>query len=84
MRTTVFAVLLCSVMLAIAAPALADSPTQDAYSGTGAGQVSQAQATSSAKTLPFTGIDLGALAVVGVVLFGTGFVLRLRSGPGTD
>lgn len=86
MRRSSFIAVLCCMMLAPAGPALANSPTQSAYSGSGANQITQAGANASpnAQTLPFTGIDLGALSAVGIVLLGTGFILRRRFGQATD
>jgi hypothetical protein len=88
MRKT-FLVVLCALCLGIAAPAWANSsPTEGAYGGTGANQVSQVQdttaarsptATTSAATLPFTGIDVGLVAAVAVVLVGSGLILRRRA-----
>jgi hypothetical protein len=92
MRKT-FLVVLCALCLGIATPAWANSsPTQGAYGGTGANQVSQVQDTTasrsptattsaaSAGTLPFTGIDVGLVAAVAVALVGSGLVLRRRVG----
>lgn len=62
-----------------AAPALA-SPTNSAYSGPGASQVSQVQTTtSSSGSLPFTGLNLAVVGLVAIVLAGSGLVLRYRS-----
>jgi hypothetical protein len=94
MRKT-FLVVLCALCLGIATPAWANSsPTQGAYGGTGANQISQVHDTTaspsptatatasaaSAGTLPFTGIDVGLVAAVAVVLVGSGLVLRRRVG----
>jgi hypothetical protein len=80
---TILLIALATAMLAVAAPALAQSPTQGAYSGTGANQVSSLDSTSttttSASTLPFTGLDLGAVSAVGIAMLGTGFLLRRRA-----
>jgi hypothetical protein len=80
---TFLLIALATAMLAVAAPAMAQSPTQGAYSGTGANQVSSLNATSTTQTtsptLPFTGLDLGAVSVVGIALLGTGFVVRRRT-----
>lgn len=62
-------VLVSVVALALAAPALAASPGQDAYGGTGASQV-------TAGSLPFTGLNLLTLIAVAAALIGTGFVVR--------
>jgi hypothetical protein len=65
-----------------AAPALA-SPTNSAYSGPGASQVSQVQTTgTSAGSLPFTGLNLAVVGFVAVVLAGSGLMLRHRSSAG--
>ncbi len=73
-------VALCLGALCVsAAPALA-SPTNSAYSGPGASQVSQVQTTSSSNSsLPFTGLNLALVGLVAVVLAGSGLVLRYRS-----
>jgi hypothetical protein len=82
MRTTLLAVV-CGMMLAVAAPALASGPTQGAYAGPGANQISSvqntAETTSDSGTLPFTGLNLGLVAVVAVALVGAGFGLRRQT-----
>lgn len=75
---------LCSILLGVAAaPALANSsPSQGTYGGTAASQLSQVQSvssTTSAGTLPFTGLNVAVVAVVAVALVGSGFVLRMRT-----
>lgn len=81
-------VALCAIMLGIAAPAMANSPSQGAYGGTGNNQLSQVQsttasnsptATTASGTLPFTGLNVGVLAAVAAVLLGTGLALRIRT-----
>lgn len=54
-------------MLTLAAPALASSLATSAYGGPP--QVSQTS------TLPFTGINVGLVALIGLVLVCAGFVL---------
>jgi hypothetical protein len=78
---TFLLVALATAMLAVAAPAVAQSPTQSAYSGTGANQVSSLESTQTtgASTLPFTGLDVGAVSLVAIGLLGTGFALRRRT-----
>lgn len=75
MKIRLVVAVVCIAMLAFAAPALAD-PTENAYSGTGATQISSAD---NSEALPFTGINLTALGAIAVVLLGTGFVLRRTS-----
>jgi hypothetical protein len=81
-------VALCGLVLGIAAPAMANTPSQGAYGGTGNNQLSQVQsltsqtsptATTASSTLPFTGLNVGLLAGVAVVLLGAGLVLRVRT-----
>jgi hypothetical protein len=77
----------CAIVLSCAAPAFAQTPAQSAYSGVGAGSVSQTDGTlssESSSTLPFTGINVGAIAMLGFVLAGTGIVLRRQAKPDAD
>jgi hypothetical protein len=79
--------------LAFAAPAaLAQSPTEDAYTGvadaedvagTGSGSgTAPAQTADDDGTLPFTGLELSLFALVGVALVGGGYAIRRVSrGP---
>jgi hypothetical protein len=81
----VLLIMLCLGALCLsAAPAMAAAPTNSAYGGLGANQVSQVQSTAStasasAGTLPFTGLNLAVVGLVAVVLAGSGLVLRHRS-----
>jgi cobalamin biosynthesis Mg chelatase CobN len=76
---------LCAILLGTAATALANSPSQGAYGGTGNSQLSQVQSktsdttASSSSTLPFTGLNLPVVAAIAVALLGTGVVLRIRT-----
>jgi hypothetical protein len=81
---------LCSILLgAVAAPAMANSsPSQGTYGGSAANQLSQVQslttdsnttASTTASSLPFTGLNVGLVAVIAVVLLGSGFALRIRA-----
>ena len=79
-------VVLCGMALVTAAPAMAANPTQGAYSGTGANQLSQVQSDATSQspagtsgTLPFTGMNLGLVAGVAITLMGSGLVLRRRT-----
>jgi hypothetical protein len=80
----VLLIMLCLGALCLsAAPALA-SPTNSAYSGTGATQISQVQSVQTAakpstSALPFTGLNLAVVGLVAVVLAGSGLILRHRS-----
>jgi hypothetical protein len=91
---TILAVL-CAV-LAVPGTALATSPTQDAYSGVAGvqqssnqpvnaaavevGPVSTEEVESSGATLPFTGLEVGVIALVGAVLLGGGVLMYRRTG----
>jgi hypothetical protein len=76
---------LCSILLGVAAPALANSPSQGAYGGNGNNQLSQVQSNTasktsatSASTLPFTGLNVPVIIGIAVVLVGAGLTLRTR------
>ena len=85
-----------AVALAVAAPAYAQNATSDAYGGKGGGIVGtvdsgngpsastpqQVQAVSNDNgSLPFTGLDIGLLALGGVALVGVGAGLRRFARP---
>jgi hypothetical protein len=79
---------LCGIVLGVAAPAMASSPSQGAYGGSGNSQLSQVQsqntttsptATTAGSTLPFTGLNLGMLGGVAIVMMGAGLALRIRT-----
>jgi hypothetical protein len=84
--TTFLAVALAS--LAVAAPAFAQSATEDAYRGVAATQQfdnggdGDGGTTTSSDSLPFTGLELGLIALVGAGLLGAGFAIRRASRPG--
>jgi hypothetical protein len=81
--------------LAVAAPAYAQNAVSDAYAGKGGGIVGtvdsgngptastpqQVTTSGSNGSLPFTGLDIGLLAVGGVLLVGVGVVLRRVARP---
>lgn len=79
MRFRVLLGVVCALLLVLPAAAFADTPSESAYSGSGAEQVN-----ASSTTLPFTGIDVGAVAVAATVLLGTGLVLRRSTRAKTD
>lgn len=85
-----------ALALAAAAPAYAQSATSDAYAGRGGGIVGTVErgngptastpqqvqvANSSGGSLPFTGLDIGLLALGGVALVGVGIGLRRFARP---
>lgn len=85
-----------AVALAVAAPAYAANAVNDTYGGRGGGIVGtvdsgngptastpqQVQATNSdSGSLPFTGLDIGLLAIGGVALVGVGVGLRRFARP---
>jgi len=78
MRLKLLLAITCGLLFAFSAPALAaGNPAQNAYSGV-PGQ------PDGPSTLPFTGVDVGALSAIAFVLLGTGIVLRWRIRPHTD
>lgn len=85
-----------ALALVVAVPAYAQSATSDAYAGKGGGIVGtvdsgngpsasapqQVQAANSNDgSLPFTGLDIGLLALGGVALVGVGVGLRRFARP---
>jgi opacity protein-like surface antigen len=74
---------LCAILLSTAAPALATSPSQSAYGGTGNNQLSQVQSNTASKSssgsLPFTGLNVSTLAGIAVLLVGAGLALRMKT-----
>ncbi len=70
--------------LALTAPAFAQTATEDAYDsvvgaqefGGGGGSDNAAQAADSSGSLPFTGLELGVIALMGAGLLGTGVAIR--------
>lgn len=72
-----------TLALACAAPALAQSPAQNAYSGVGADQLFLATPQSTASSLPFTGLDLAGVILAGLALAGAGLILRRWSTSST-
>lgn len=76
--------LVCAVaILAIAAgPAFAQ--TEDAYNGLAGAQQGgggNAAATDTGGTLPFTGLELGLVAIAGAGLLGVGYAVRRAANP---
>ena len=75
--------IVCATAFAFAAPAVAQTPSQDAYSSLveqqqtlGSDGPNDGPTASSSDALPFTGLDLGLGLVVGLGLVGVGLVLR--------
>ena len=71
-------------MLALAAPAFGQ--TEDAYQGLagsqqGGGTNSVVTTSGSGGSLPFTGLELGLIAVAGAGLLGAGVAMRRASRP---
>jgi hypothetical protein len=82
-----------AVALAVAAPAYAQNAVGDTYSGRGGGIVGtvdsgngptatpQQVQTAGGDSLPFTGLDIGLLALGGAALVGVGMGLRRFARP---
>jgi len=85
-----------ALALVVAAPAYAQSATSDTYAGKGGGIVGtvnsgkgpsapaqqvQVASESGNGSLPFTGLDIGLLALGGVALVGVGVGLRRFARP---
>ncbi|HET8754569.1 MAG TPA: hypothetical protein VFM58_01075 [Solirubrobacteraceae bacterium] len=87
MRMSVLAVLAACFVLALGGTALAqDNPTTDAYGGVLGNEVENSGDTtanvqevggeSSSGSLPFTGMQVGLVALVGIGLVSLGFAMR--------
>jgi len=87
--TAVFAAVLASVTLAFSGLAVAQTPSDDAYSGLAAEQQAAAggdgggpvgtTATAEEGSLPFTGFEVGIALLAGTALIGTGLLVRRAS-----
>lgn len=88
--TAAFAVVLASVMLAFSGLAVAQTPSDDAYSGLAAEQQAAAGggddddtagtvAAAEEGSLPFTGFEVGIALLAGTALIGTGLLVRRAS-----
>jgi hypothetical protein len=69
------------VMLALAVPAYAQTSTEDGYSGLAGQQQggSGGGGGGGGGSLPFTGLELGLMALTGAGLVGVGFAVRRAS-----
>jgi hypothetical protein len=67
------------VMLVIAVPASAQTSTEDGYSGLAGQQQGGGSAGGGGGSLPFTGLELGLVALTGAGLVGVGFAVRRAS-----
>ena len=83
-KLSLLVALACAAVLALAGPAAAQNPTQNAYEPSTCTACTATTSGTGSGTLPFTGIDVGLLAVVGVSLAGVGLVMRRRLGSHTD
>ena len=77
--------LVCCLVLALSAPAYAQSSTQRGYDETTVlGGIESSDDETAAPTprkltsneLPFTGLDVAVVAMMGAALLGTGFAIR--------
>jgi len=82
------AVLASLVLSSVASTAFAQSPTEDAYGSVDAVQQVAAGGTGGGGsdsgggeggTLPFTGLEVGLIALIGAGLVGTGIAVRRMS-----
>jgi hypothetical protein len=87
---TVIAVALATVMLVFSGLAVAQTPSDDAYSGLAAEQQAAAVADDNdddsvgavaddGGSLPFTGFEIGIALLAGTALIGTGVLIRRAS-----
>ena len=92
-RLALMMVVVALAFVAAAVPAYGQSAVSDAYGGHGGGILGAVNSgggngsppaqveTTSGGSLPFTGLDLGLLAVGGIVLVGVGVGLRRVARP---
>ena len=85
MRTSLLVVLAVALVMAFGGVAMAqDTPTTDAYPGhvlgkevsNSADTTQEAEAGSNTGSLPFTGFEVGLVALAGIGLVGLGFAMR--------
>jgi hypothetical protein len=76
MRKRHTAALAAGVLLALAGPAAAQTPSDTEYNGGGAGGAGGSGAPTGGGDLPFTGFEAGIVALGGAGLAAAGIVLR--------
>lgn len=87
-KITSFAIV-AVMLMAISAPAFGQAnATQDTYGNQagalqGGGGGTSPSAADTGGSLPFTGLELTAMIIVGLGLAGTGYMIRRASGPST-
>jgi hypothetical protein len=77
--------LVCAVAILALAAGPAFAQTEDAYNGLAGAQQggggSEAAATDTGGSLPFTGLELALVAIAGAGLLGVGYAVRRASNP---
>jgi hypothetical protein len=79
-RAVAIVLVVMLALVSVAAPAAAQGPTARGYDESRVlGEIQNESGTppsTTTKSLPFTGLDLGIVALMGAGLLGTGLVLR--------
>jgi len=83
------AMLACALLVPVAASAQTVTPTDEQYQegvlGVASGSTNDpGSAATSSGELPFTGLDVAAIAVIGIGLVGAGFAIRRAARAGDD
>jgi hypothetical protein len=90
MGVVLVAMLACALLAPVGASAQTVSPTDEQYEqgvlGVASGNTNDPGSTgsSSSSQLPFTGLDVAAIAVIGIGLVGAGFAIRRAARAGED
>jgi hypothetical protein len=88
-RAIVMMLVVALALIAAATPALAQTPTSGGYDESRVlGEIQNTPAPShppkGGSSLPFTGLDLGIVALMGAGLLGTGLVIRRSASSRTE
>jgi hypothetical protein len=81
---TITRLLVCAVAILALAAGPAFAQTEDAYNGLAGAQQGgggDEAAADTGSSLPFTGLELGLVAIAGAGLLGVGYAVRRASNP---
>jgi hypothetical protein len=78
---TITRLLVCAMAILALAAGPAFAQTEDAYNGLAGAQQGGGGDADNGGSLPFTGLELGLVALAGAGLFGVGYAVRRASTP---